>query len=135
MAKIFIKAYKAGLTEINVTPDEDDVFFMYRTQPVDSTGIQDTAYWQQGLSKNASSCKDNVYIFSFLTSPATIYLKSGEMSYLSKAPAGMGKSFVPFHLGTQSISASRPLSYGELKKSGPSISSKLNKYNGNVFAI
>lgn len=135
MAKIFIKAYKAGQTEISVTPEDEDVFFMYRTQPAESNGIQDNGFWQQTLPKNATSCKDNVYIFSFLTSPATIYLKSGETTYPVAAQAGVSKGTVPFHFGTQSITASRPLHYGKLQKSGPAISGELNKYNGNVFAL
>lgn len=136
MAKIFIKAYKAGQTEISdIAPEDEDVFFMYRTQPAESKGIQDTAYWDSNLPKNASSCKDNVYIFSFLTSPATIQLESGGTSHLVAAQAGVSKGTVPFQLGAQRITASRPLAYGNLQKSGPSISGQLDKYNGNVFAL
>ena len=135
MAKIFIKAYKAGQTEISVTPEDEDVFLMYRTQPVKSNGIEDTASWQQNLPKNATSCKDNVYTFSFLTEPATVYLKSGDTTYPIEAPAGVSKGTVPFQLGSQSITASRPLNYGKLDKSGPPIAAKLDKYNGNVFAL
>ena len=135
MTKVFIKAYKAGQTTINVTAAEENVFFMYRTQPAEINGLQDTADWQQDLPKNASSCKDNVYIFSFLTSPATIYLKSGETTIPLAAPAGVSKGTIPFQYGSQSIAASRSLSYGQLQKSGPAISGKLDKYNGNVVAI
>ena len=135
MAKVFIKAYKAGQTEVSVTPEDEDVFFMYRTQPAESNGIQDTANWQQSLPKNATSCENNVYIFSFLTSPTTVYLKSGETTYPVQAQEGVSKGTVPFQFGDQSITASRSLHYGKLQKSGPSISGKLDKYNGNVFAI
>lgn len=135
MAKIFIKAYKAGQTEVSVSPEEEDVFFMYRTQPAETNGLSDTAPWQQALPKNATNCKDNVYIFSFLTSPATIYLKSGGETVPLSSPAGVSKGTIPFQFGSQSITANRPLSYGALQKSGPSVSGALAKYNGNVFAM
>lgn len=134
MTKIFIKAYKAGQTYVSVAPEDEDVFYMYRMQPKEVNGASDDQSWQ-GLPKNVTEVSNNVYIFSFLTSPAVIYLKSGTTTYPLAAPAGVSKGTIPFQMGTQHLTADRPLHYGDLQKSGPSIASQLDRYNGNVFAI
>ena len=134
MAKMFISNFKAGQSEITVKAEEEDVFMMYRTQPVLVKGIDDHEDWET-LPRNVSSVSDSVYVFSFLTSDAIIYLNSGGTTYSINAKAGVNKAAIPWKLGDQSITANRAMSYGQLQKTGPPISPALDRYSGNVVCV
>lgn len=131
MASFFIKAFKAGDETVSVSPDEEDVFMFYRLQPAMTNGLDDT--WP--LPENVTDIKDNVYILSFLASDATIYLSSGGAPWQMPASAGLSKGTIPFHLGNQTLTASRAIHGATLKKEGPAIVSQFDRYQGNVVAI
>lgn len=140
MSTIFINAYKAGQTNVTVTADEEDVFFFYRPQPVDSIPT-DYAYPDNAwpLPENASSIADNVYVVTFLVEPATIYLSSGGVSTSMDAPSFLSKGAVlfnsPARMGQQILTASRPINGKTLNKTGIDITSGGSRYQGNVVAI
>lgn len=132
MAAIFIKAYKAGETDITVEPADEDVFFFYRTQPAMMNGAND----HLGLPENATFEDNNVYVVPCLAkSSATVYLNSGGNITSQAAPIGVSKYSVPWKAGPQTLTASRNMTYGEVNKVGPDIKSQLEKYNGNVVAM
>ena len=140
MSTIFIKTFKAGETVVSVTADEEDVFFFYRPQPVNNIPSDD-AYPDNGwpLPENASSIADNVYIVPFLSEPATIYLNSGGVSTSMDAPSFLSKGAVLFNspakMGSQVLTASRPIRGATLNKTGIDITSGGSRYQGNVVAI
>ena len=132
MSKIFIKAFKAGQSQITVAPEDEDVFFFYRLQPAETNGRQD----QLALPKNVVDIKDNVYVISFLANEATITLTSGGEVKPVKYPVGVGKGTVARNFGVQSLSMDRSLGSGKtLSKTGPAIVGQMDKYQGNVVAL
>lgn len=131
MAAIFIKAFKAGDEVVTVTPDEEEIFMFYRLQPALTNGYADS--WP--LPENVTGVQDNVYIVPFLASPATVHLSSGGSPWQMDAPAGVSKGTVPWHLGKQTLTASRPVNGITVDKEGPEIVSQFNRYQGNVVAI
>ena len=131
MTTIFIKAFKAGATQVTVTPDEEDVFMFYRIQPVATNGHSDFL----PLPENSTSLADNVYIVPFLASPATVYLESGGKTTSMQAGVGVSKAGVPFQMGNQTITASRTIGGNALNKTGPAVVGQLARYQGNVVAI
>lgn len=136
MTSFFVKAFKAGQTQVMVDPSEEDVFMFYRLQPVNALG-SNASYPDNAwpLPKNASYIQDNVYIVSFLASDATVYLSSGGQPWQMDANAGVSKGTVAFSLGDQILTASRDIQGAVLKKTGPSIQSQLQRYQGNVVAL
>ena len=131
MTAIFIKAFKAGETQVSVTPDEEDVFMFYRIQPADSNGYTDTL----PLPENVTSIADNVYVVPFLSSEATVSLSSGGKPWSMDAPPGVSKGMMAFSQGSQTLTASRPINGKTLNKQGPAIVGQLSRYQGNVVAI
>lgn len=133
MAKTFINAYKHGVsTNLGIPPQEEDVFMWYRLQPAKINGKNDA--WP--LPKNASDCEDVVNVVSFLSNPATVYLKSGGVTKQLNCPAGISNFTVPWTFGNQSLSMNRRLGSGsELSKTGPAILPQLKTYQGNVVAL
>lgn len=140
MSSIFIKTFKAGDTKVTVTADEEDVFFFYRPQPVNNIPSDD-AYPDNAwpLPENASSIADNVYVVPFLAEPATIYLSSGGYSTSMDAPSFLSKGAILFNspakMGSQVLTASRPINGQTLNKTGIDITSGGNRYQGNVVAM
>lgn len=140
MTTIFIKTFKAGDTTVTVTADEEDVFFFYRPQPVKNIPSDD-AYPDNAwpLPENASSIEDNVYVVPFLSEPATIYLNSGGNTTSMDAPSFLSKGAVlfgsPAKMGSQVLTASRPINGKTLNKTGIDITDGGNRYQGNVVAI
>ena len=140
MSTIFIKTFKAGDTTVTVTADEEDVFFFYRPQPVKNIPSDD-AYPDNAwpLPENASSIEDNVYVVPFLSEPATIYLNSGGNTTSMDAPSFLSKGAVlfgsPAKMGSQVLTASRPINGKTLNKTGIDITDGGNRYQGNVVAI
>lgn len=140
MSTIFINTYKAGENKVTVAPDEEDVFFFYRPQPVNNIPTDD-AYpdnlWP--LPENASSIADNVYVVPFLSEPATIYLDSGGYSTSMDAPSFLSKGATffnsPAKMGVQSLTASRPINGQTFNKTGIPITSGGSRYQGNVVAM
>ena len=141
MSTIFINTYKAGETNVTVSPDEEDVFFFYRPQPVNNLPTNDTYpdnAWP--LPENASSIADNVYIVPFLSEPATIYLSSGGYSTSMDAPSYLSKGAIlfdsPAKMGQQVLTASRPINGQTLNKTGTvDITTGGLRYQGNVVAV
>jgi len=131
MAAIFIKAFKAGDEVVTVSPDEEEVFMFYRPQPALTNGAADS--WP--LPENVTDVKDNVYIVPFLASEATVYLSSGGSPWQMDAPKGVSKGTVPWHLGKQTLTASRAINGVTVKKEGPAIVPQFPRYQGNVVAI
>ncbi|MCJ1230621.1 hypothetical protein MMC12_007295 [Toensbergia leucococca] len=131
MAAVFIKAYKAGETSVSISAEDEDVFFFYRLQPATTLGSQDTL----PLPLDASSLSDNVYIVSFLASPASIALTSGGVTTTIPAQEGVQLTGVPWTLGAQSLTATRNGETFVSKAGGPSISGDVSLYNGNVVAL
>lgn len=131
MAKIFIRSFKAGDEIVTVLPEEEEIFMFYRLQPAMTNGATDV--WD--LPKNVTDVEDNVYIVPFLASDATVYLSSGGSPWQMYAPAGVSKGTVPWHQGSQVLTASRPINGVNLNKEGPSIVSQFPRYQGNVVAI
>ena len=136
MTSFFVKAFKAGQTQITVDPSEEEVFMFYRLQPVNTMG-SDPSYPDNAwpLPKNASYIQDNVYIVSFLASDATIHLSSGGQPWQMDASAGVSKGTVAFTIGDQILTASRDIQGAVLNKTGPPIQGQLQRYQGNVVAI
>ncbi len=140
MSAIFINTFKAGETKVTVTADEEDVFFFYRPQPVKNIPSDDSYpdnAWP--LPENASSIADNVYVVPFLSEPATIYLSSGGYSTSMDAPSFLSKGAILFNspakMGSQILTASRPINGKTLNKTGIDITSGGNRYQGNVVAM
>ena len=140
MTAIFIKTFKAGDTKVTVTSDEEDVFFFYRPQPVKNMPSDDSYpdnAWP--LPENASSIADNVYVVPFLAEPATIYLNSGGSVTSMDSPSFLSKGAVLFNspakMGSQTLTASRPINGKTLNKKGIDITSGGNRYQGNVVAM
>ncbi len=136
MTSFFIKAFKAGQTQVTVDPGEEDVFMFYRLQPVSAMGSSSNYpdnTWP--LPKNASYIQDNVYIISFLASDATVHLSSGGKPWQMDARAGVSKGTVAFSLGDQILTASRDINGAILNKTGPSIQGQLPRYQGNIVAL
>lgn len=132
MTKIFIKAFKAGQTIVTVDPVDEDIFMMYRTQPALVNGADDT--WS--LPTNVTYMEDNVYVFSFLANEASATLTSGGNPAIIPAPVGVSTMNVPWTLGAQVLTASRPMADGHnINKKGPDIVGQLKRYNGNVVAL
>ena len=136
MTSLFVKAFKAGQTQVTVDPSEEDVFMFYRLQPVDAMGSS-SSYPDNAwpLPKNASYIQDNVYIVSFLASDATVHLSSGGKPWQMDAQAGVSKGTVAFSLGDQILTASRDIHGAVLNKTGPPIQGQLQRYQGNIVAL
>ena len=136
MTTFFVKAFKAGQTEPIIDPSEEDVFFFYRLQPVNAMGSS-SSYPDNSwpLPQNASYIQDNVYVVSFLSSEATIYVSSGGQPWQMTASAGISKGTVAFTLGEQVMTASRNIHGAALKKTGPDIQGHLDRYQGNIVAL
>ena len=140
MSAIFIKTFKAGETNVTVSSDEEDVFFFYRPQPVknmpSNESYPDNAW---PLPENASSIADNVYVVPFLAEPATIYLNSGGSVTSMDSPSYLSKGAVLFNspakMGSQTLTASRPINGKTLNKQGIDITSGGDRYQGNVVAM
>ena len=131
MAAVFIKAYKAGSSVVQVDPSEEDVFLFYRPQPAMVLGASDFL----PLPWNASSLKDNVYVVPFLSAPATVTLNSGGTSHQMSAPVGVSKMQIPWTWGPQSLTAQRNGATFATKTGGPGVAGQLSQYNGNVIAL
>ena len=131
MAAMFIKAFKAGQDHVTVDPSEEDVFMFYRIQPAMTNGYSDSL----PLPENVTDLEDDVYIVPFLASEAIVHLSSGGKPWQMDAPAGVSKGMVPWGLGNQTLTASRPINGQTLNKEGPAIVSSLSRYQGNVVAI
>ena len=136
MTSMFIKAFKAGDEHVTVDPSEEDVFMFYRIQPANTMGSSSSFVdnsWP--LPENVSYIQDNVYIVPFLATEATVYLSSGGSPWHMSAPAGVSKGTVPFHMGSQTLTASRQINGQTLNKQGPSVVAQMERYQGNVVAI
>lgn len=131
MAASFIKSFKAGNEVVTVSPDEEEIFMFYRLQPALTNGLADT--WP--LPENVTNVLNNVYIVPFLASPATVHLSSGGSPWQMDAPVGVSKGTIPWHLGNQTLTASRAINGVTVNKEGPAIVSQFNRYQGNVVAI
>ena len=136
MTAFFIRAFKAGQTQVTVDPSEEDVFVFYRLQPVNAMG-SNSSYPDNSwpLPENATYIKDNVYIVPFLASEATVYLSSGGNPWQMDATVGVSKGTVAFTLGGQVLTASRAINGAVLNKTGPAIQGQLQRYQGNVVAF
>ena len=133
MSAIFIQAFKSGSTNFIASPEYEDVFFFYRTQPSTTMGALDIL----ALPTDAQTLKNNVYVVSFLNSPASISLQGGTAAPTTfDAPAGINLKAIPWTLGNQTLTANRAGNATSLvTKVGPAIEGRLESYNGNVVAL
>lgn len=133
MTKLFVKAFKAGKTRVEVEKGEEDVFMFYRTQPAITNGVDKTL----PVPDYADSLHDDVFVVSFLNDSATITLDSGLNQPASfVAGPGVSKKAIRWSLGEQSLTASRKGDAGfTVNKTGLPINGQFKEYNGNVVAV
>ncbi|MDI1486564.1 MAG: hypothetical protein OHK93_005795 [Ramalina farinacea] len=129
----FINAFKAGaLAPLDVAPQDEDVFMVYRTQPALTNGGKDS----MALPESVGNVKDDIYIISFLAEDATVTLMSGNNQHQIPCKAGVNKASIPFTWGNQTITMDRKLGNGKtLMKEGQAVMGGYDHYEGNVVAI
>ena len=131
ISKPLIKAFKAGQTTVTVEEADEGVYFFYRIQPAAAQGTNDPL----PLPTDAENLKDEVFVITLLSAPATVTLTSGSaMPVTWTAPAGLEKTAHEWSLGAQTLKAVRG-NATIADKTGPAIVSSLEKYDGNVVAI
>ncbi len=130
MTERFIKAYKSRQTTVSIEEGDEDVFMFYRLQPAKALGSSDSL----PLPSDAEYMKDEVFVVSFLARDAEITLNSGGTVHHIGGKAGVSKIGIPWTVGPQSLNVQRN-GRTLMNKTGPSISQRLNRYNGNVVAV
>lgn len=118
MAKPFIAAYKAGVTDALPFIDEEKLVYWYRPTKKD-VNCDATDTTTQGNANNATgdffagrpngyeSMADEVFVVSLLKSPALVTVQSGDQSATFDAPAGISAHQAPMGVGKQQFAVSR----------------------------
>lgn len=118
MAKPFIAAYKAGVTDALPFIDEEKLVYWYRPTKKD-VNCDATDTTTQGNANNATgdffagrpngyeSMADEVFVVSLLKSPALVTVQSGDQSATFDAPAGTSAHQAPMGVGKQQFAVSR----------------------------
>ncbi|KZV91678.1 glucan endo-1,3-alpha-glucosidase agn1 precursor [Exidia glandulosa HHB12029] len=117
MAIPYIKAYKAGSTDVSQFITEDQVIYWYRRTPKDvncdatdtTMGPADntTGNYFEGRPDGFEIMNDSVFVVPLLTAAGQVSVNSGGTLYTFDAPAGASSFEVPMGLGTQAFALSR----------------------------
>lgn len=117
MAIPFIKAYKAGSTDVSQYITEDQVIYWYRRTPKDvncdstdtTMGPADnsTGNYFMGRPDGFEIMEDKVFVVPLLTAPGSVSVNSGGVLYTFDAPAGASAFSVDMGIGAQAFALTR----------------------------
>ncbi|KAH7093900.1 glycosyl hydrolase family 71-domain-containing protein, partial [Auriculariales sp. MPI-PUGE-AT-0066] len=117
MAIPYIKAYKAGATDVTPYIEEDKIVYWYRRTPrgvecdaTDTTmGPADnsTHNYFNGKPDGWETMEDKVFVVALLKEPGTVTINSGGVEYVAEAGTGATLMKVDMGTGTQAFALSR----------------------------
>ncbi|KAL4783131.1 glycosyl hydrolase family 71-domain-containing protein [Aspergillus varians] len=118
MSRPFIAAYKSGAASPDEYVQDEKLVYWYRPTPKDvecestdttmgGTPDNSTGNFFRGRPNGWEMMKDEVFVVSLLTAPATIQVTSGDNDASFEAPAGVSAFAVEMGVGKQSFSIVR----------------------------
>ncbi|KDQ10474.1 glycoside hydrolase family 71 protein [Botryobasidium botryosum FD-172 SS1] len=117
MAIPFIKAYKAGATDVTPYITNEQIIYWYRPTPknlncdsTDTTMVganNASGNYFQGRPNGWETMNDRVFVVPLLKQAGTVTVNSGGTIYNFNAPAGASAFAVDFALGSQSFTLTR----------------------------
>lgn len=103
MAKLYIRAYKAGRTEIEVKEGEEKLIYWHRPTPKGVTCSDDTL----GKPNGWELLTDEVFVVALLKTPGTVSVTSGGVVKEFQAPAGASLHTMGMGVGKQTFKLGR----------------------------
>ncbi len=126
LSKYYIQWYKTGSKP---AIHKDEIFYFYRTQSKDAITNDPVGR----VAGRAGDVEDVVYITSFLTAPAQLIVKSGNVTQNFNLQKGINNTRVPFQPGKQYFKVLRNNKI-VINQQGQDIESSPASYNFNVYS-
>jgi glucan endo-1,3-alpha-glucosidase len=130
LAKLYIAAYKAGMTSVDVSLiQEDQVMYWYRTAPKGAIASSDPLPPPRGRDL----VNDVVFVVTALKEPGQLKVTSGPTVTTVGVGAGVAITWATMGVGTQSFEVSRNGATVLQGTATKQITSSPSIYNFNVF--